>query len=224
MKIETKYGSSGTAALCHLEPGEKLTAEGGTMMALSPGVNVTTSTQSRGQGGIMKGLKRMLTGSSFFLNHYEARSEASIWLSTPLPGDILVHQLKGESLVMAGGAFIASGSDIHIDLNFQGMKTLFSGENLFWMKASGQGPVIMGSFGEIYPVEVNGEYIVDSGHIVAFQETLDFTISKSGQSWLHSFLGGEGLVCRFKGQGIVWCQSHSPSAFGYEVAPMLKPK
>ena len=87
---------------------------------------------------------------------------------------------------------------------------------------SGRGPVILNSFGAIYPVEVDGEYIVDSGHIVAFNETLDFTLTKAGKSWLASILGGEGLVCKFKGQGTVWCQSHNQSSFGRALSPLLR--
>lgn len=224
MQIEIKYRTSATVAHCHLQPGEKLTSESGALMAISPNMTLTTSTHSRGKGGILKGLKRMLSGESFFLNHIEAKSEGDVWLSTPLPGDIMVRELKGDSLILSGGAYVASSDGVHIDLKFQGLRGLFTGENLFWIHAEGAGPVILSAFGEIYPVQVNGEYIVDTGHIVAFEPTLNFTISKSGSSWLHSFMGGEGLVCRFKGQGTVWCQSHNPQAFGYELSPMLRVK
>ncbi len=66
--------------------------------------------------------------------------------------------------------------------------------------------------------------IVDTGHIVAFNETLDFTLSKAGKSWMSSLLGGEGLVCKFQGQGTVWCQSHNPKSFGQALGPKLKPR
>jgi uncharacterized protein (TIGR00266 family) len=224
MRIEVKHGPSGTAALCHLSTNEKLTSEGGALMAMSTNVEMNTSTRSRNKSGVFTGLKRMLSGESFFLNHFTARSEASIWLSTPLPGDIMVHELKGDGLIVSGGSYIASTDEVQIDLQFQGMKGLFTGENLFWIRAQGTGPLILGSFGQIYPVEIDGEYIVDTGHIVAFQETLDFSISKVGSSWIHSFLGGEGLICRFKGRGTVWCQSHSPGSFGAELTPHLRPR
>jgi len=81
--------------------------------------------------------------------------------------------------------------------------------------------VVINSFGAIYPVAVDGEYIVDTGHIVAFEEGLDFEITKAGGSWISSFLGGEGLVCKFKGTGTVWCQSHNPSGFGGALGPLL---
>jgi uncharacterized protein (TIGR00266 family) len=94
---------------------------------------------------------------------------------------------------------------------------------VFWLNMNGQGQVLLNSFGAIYPVEVDGEYIVDSGHIVAFNETLDFSITKAGKNWIHSYLGGEGLVCKFKGKGALWCQSHNAASFGGKLTLSLRP-
>jgi uncharacterized protein (AIM24 family) len=41
---------------------------------------------------------------------------------------------------------------------------------------------------------------------------------------MSSILGGEGLVCKFKGKGIVWVQSHNSSSFGSALGPKLKPR
>ena len=69
-------------------------------------------------------------------------------------------------------------------------------------KGTGRGKLLLSSFGNIYEQkEVDGDYIVDTGHIVAFEDTLTFELSKAGTSWLHSIFGGEGIVCRFKGKG-----------------------
>ena len=60
------------------------------------------------------------------------------------------------------------------------------------------------------------------GHVVAPKETLNFKLSKAGKSWMSSLLGGEGLVCKFQGQGIVWCQSHNAPSFGGIIGPKLR--
>ena len=135
-----------------------------------------------------------------------------------------VHQLNGEGLIVQGGSYVASSPDIEVDFSWQGFKSLFSKEGLFWLNLNGKGTVIFNSFGSIYPIDIDGEYIVDTGHIVAFEESLNFTLSKAGKSWFSSFLGGEGLVCKFKGTGRVWAQSHNPSSFGKTVGPKLKPR
>jgi uncharacterized protein (TIGR00266 family) len=95
---------------------------------------------------------------------------------------------------------------------------------MFWVKCSGTGDVLLNSFGAIHEIEVNGEYVVDTGHIVAFDDTLQFNLGKAGSSWIGSFLGGEGLVCKFKGQGKLYCQSHNPPSFGKLLGPKLRPR
>ncbi len=224
MDIEIKYAPSGTAAICKLNPGEVLVAESGALMALKGKVQFETTTRQRTGGGVIAGVKRLVSGESFFINKFTAKEDCQVWLGTALPGDISVHELRGEKFIIQGGSYIACEETVHIDLEWQGLKTLFSGESLFWVKAKGHGKVLIGSFGFIYPIQVKGEYLVDTSHIVAFEETLDFEISKNNRSWLGALLGGEGFVCRFRGNGTVWCQSHNPKAFGYTLRPYLKKK
>lgn len=214
-----------TAAEITLQPGQKITTEGGAMIAKSASLQITTSTQQKRSGGIIKGLKRLIAGENFFLNHYIAPAEGGkLWLGTTHVGDMEKKELHGENLIIQGGSFVACTENISIDASWQGFKNLISKEGLFWLKASGQGTVIFNSFGAIYQIEVNGEHIVDTGHIVAFEETLAFTLTKAGKSWISSILGGEGLVCKFKGKGTVWVQSHNSSSFGSALGPKLKPR
>lgn len=223
VKFQLRPGA--TAAEITLKPGQKITAEGGSMIAKSTAIQMTTSTQQRKSGGIMKGLKRLVSGENFFLNHYVAPAEGGkLWLGTTHIGDMELKELHGENLIIQGGSFVACTENVSIDASWQGFKNLVSKESLFWVKASGQGSVIFNSFGAIYQIQVNGEYIVDTGHIVAFEETLAFSLTKAGKSWMSSILGGEGLVCKFKGKGIVWVQSHNSSSFGSALGPKLKPR
>lgn len=225
MKIELLHRPGNTAAKVLLAPGETITAESGAMIAMSGHVEVTTTTHRKGSGGLLKAVKRLVAGESLFLNHFEAKdAPGEVWLGTGLAGDMLSLTLDHENLVVQGSSFLACGPEVEIDLGWQGFRSLLSGESVFWVHLKGSGDVLLTSFGAIYPVEVDGEHIVDSGHIVAFSETLDFSITKAGNSWIHSFLGGEGLVCRFKGRGTVWCQSHNPQSFGRTLSPLLKPR
>ena len=225
LDVHFKMNPGATAAEIKLKPGQKLTAEGGSMIAMSPHIRMTTSTQTKKSGGILKGLKRLISGESFFLNHYYGGLKGgTVWLSTVLAGDMMAKELNGDSLIIQGGSFVACTENIDIDLTWQGFKNLVSKESMFWIKAKGKGTIIFNSFGAIYPVKINGEHIVDTGHIVAFEESLNFSLSKAGKSWISSILGGEGLVCRFKGQGTVWVQSHNTGSFGSSIGPRLKPR
>ncbi|MBK9218861.1 MAG: TIGR00266 family protein [Uliginosibacterium sp.] len=225
MQIEFMHQPGNTAARIALRPGETLTAEAGAMIAMSGHLGVSTSTHKKGKGGLLKAAKRLFAGESFFLNHFSAEREAGeVWLGSALAGDMMQYELDRQTLIVESGAFVACAHQVDIDVGWQGFKNLLSGESLFWLKLSGQGPVILNAFGSIYPIEVDGEYIVDTGHIVAFNETLDFSLTKAGKSWVSSMLGGEGLVCKFRGRGTVWCQSHNPKSFGKSFGSSLKPR
>jgi uncharacterized protein (TIGR00266 family) len=225
MQVDLLHRPGNTAAKITLQPHEACTAESGAMIAMSGHMKLTTTTHKKSSGGLLKAAKRLLGGESLFLNHFQpAAKPGEVWLGTGLAGDMMTLDLDNESLIVQSGSFLACDERIEIDLGWQGFKSILSGESVFWLNLRGRGTVVLASFGAIYPVEVNGEYIVDTGHIVAFNESLKFTITKAGKSWLHSFLGGEGLVCKFTGKGTVWCQSHNPGGFGETLRPNLKPR
>ena len=224
MKTEIMCRPGNAATRVTLAPGETITTEGGAMIAMSGDLQVETSTHARGgSGGFLKAAKRLLGGETFFMNHYTAGPNGGeLWLAQTLPGDMMDFVLEGQTLIVQAGSFVACSPGIAMDVGWQGFKNFISGESLFWLRISGRGPVVLSSYGAIYPVQIDGEYIVDTGHIVAFEETLNFTLTKAGQSWLGSFLGGEGFVCKFQGRGTVWCQSHNAPSFGHIIGPNLK--
>ena len=224
MNIELHHQPGSAAAKVRLAAGETCVSEGGAMIAMSPHMSIVTTTHKKSKGNLLKSLKRMLAGESFFLNHFTPKDkDGELYLSSSLPGDMLVQTIaEGENLIVQGGSFVAGEESVEVDLGWEGFKSFLSGESIFWLHLKGPGQVILNSFGAIYPVEVDGETIVDTGHIVAFNETLSFEITKAGSSWWSSFLGGEGFVCKFKGKGTVWCQSHHPQRFGKLLGPKLR--
>ena len=224
MQYEIKAQPAASVVDIRMSAGESITAEVGAMIAMTSGMTVETTSRTKGgKGGMMKGLKRMFAGENFFLNHFSSHSEGqSLILGPQLMGDIIHYPLNG-TLIVQGSSWLASAANIEIDASWQGLgKALFSGERMFWVKCSGHGDLFLSSFGSIYEVEVDGEFTVDTGHIVAFEETLEFRIGKAGKSLIGSFLGGEGLVCKFSGHGKLYCQSHNPPSFGAALGPMLK--
>ena len=224
MKVDIIHGPGNAAARVNLANNETVVAEGGAMVAMSSHVAIRTTTHQKSKGGILRGLKRLLSGESFFLNHFTATAEgAHVTLAPTLSGDIHALELNNDRIIVQSGSYVASEASVEMNTGWQGFQSLFAKEGLFWINLFGQGKVLVNSFGAIYPIKVEGEYIVDTGHIVAFDETLKFSLSKAGKSWFSSILGGEGLVCRFQGTGTVWCQSHNASAFGRSLGQQLKP-
>lgn len=224
MKFEILHGPGNATARVEVGQSETLVTEGGALIAMRGNFSINTLTHDRAPS-LLRGLKRRLVGESFFLNYYTGRSaQGEIILSSAMYGDMtLVDIVPGRRLIVEAGSFVCASDRVDLDLSWQGFKSIFSGERLLWISLSGAGQVALSSFGAVYQIDINAsEYLVDTGHIVAFDDTLSFSIVKSGKSWMSSFLGGEGLACRFKGQGRLWCQSHRMNVFGQAVSPFLR--
>ncbi|MCA9519545.1 MAG: TIGR00266 family protein [Myxococcales bacterium] len=225
MKIDIQHRPSYALAVCHLDAGDQIRAEGGAMVSMSANMKMETSSKAGKKGGILKGLKRLLAGESFFMNLFTAENGlAEVTLAPKMAGDIQMLDVQpGEEWVIQATSYLASGPDVEIDTKFGGFKSFFSGERAFWIKASGHGPLIINSFGGVHKIPVQGQFTVDTGHIVAFQNTLTYKIRKAGNMF-SLFFGGEGLVCEFNGHGDLYIQTRNASAFGQLVGKMLPPR
>jgi len=198
-----------------LGAGEKLTAETGAMVAMTANMQIET----KSKGGLLGGLKRMVAGESFFTNTFHAEGgEGSIKLAPSAPGDVEAIELHGQTYFMQSGAYLAHVGEIEIDAKWGGFKTFFAGEGFILLKISGTGTVFFSSYGGLKKVTVNGSYIVDTTHIVAFPETITYNVQPVG-GLKATFLSGEGLVCRYTGQGDIYIQTRSAPAFASWVNP-----
>ncbi len=188
---------------------EQIVVETGSMAAMSPNVEVET----QAKGGVWSSVKRMAGGESFFINTYTASgAPGQIFLAPGHPGDMRHVKLAGNDLMIQSGSYIASSTGVELDTSWGGAKTFFGGEGLFMLRASGSGDVVFGSFGAVHEVEVDGNYSVDTGHIVAFESGLSFNVRKVG-GLKSLFLSGEGLICDFSGQGKLYLQTRKPTGF-----------
>ncbi len=198
-----------------LETGEQVLAEPGAMVSMSANMKIKTEMK----GGLLGGLKRKLAGENFMTNTFTAEGAPGvIKLAPSTPGDVEVLELNGETFFMQAGAYLAHAGDITIDAKFGGAKSFFSGEGFFLLKVSGTGKLFFASYGGLKKVHVDGEYIVDTTHIVAFPETISYNVEAVG-GLKATFLSGEGLVCRYTGQGDIYIQTRSAPAFAGWVNP-----
>lgn len=208
MNIEIKYNPSYAMAIVNLGSGEQIIAEGGAMVSKSPNVSIETHRATKGKG-LLQALKvSVLGGESFWMNTFTAAGNAGeVTLAPTLPGDIRSIDVTG-TLFVQSSSFLAGATGLNIDTQFQGLKGFFTGESLFFLKVSGNGPLLISSYGGIEEIQVNGSLAVDTGHIVAFEEGLTYQVRKVG-GWKSFFLGGEGLVCHFTGNGRLWVQTRN---------------
>ena len=173
MKLEILHQPDSAIAKINLDPQEELVAEAGAMVAMSSNLTVSTTLRKGKGGGIMGGLKRLVAGESLFLSVFRTTAEAGeIYIAPKLMGDLISYQMKGKTLLVQSAGYLASTAGVDLELGFQGFKGFFSGESIFWLKVSGNGVLLINSFGAIYEIDVDGDYVVDTGHIVAFEDKI----------------------------------------------------
>lgn len=220
MQVEILASPSFAFATITLPSGGEMRAEAGAMAAYSDGIEVETSAR----GGVMAGLRRsVLGGESFFINTFRAPAGGAVSVAPALPGDMTVAHLDGsQALFVQSGSWIASDPGIEVDTKWGGSKTFFSGEGLFLLRCSGVGDLLMSSYGAILTrsLEAGVGYTLDTGHVVAFDESVQYEVSRAG-NWKTTLLGGEGLVTRFVGPGRLWLQTRSPADFIDWIVPKL---
>ncbi|MDY7039396.1 MAG: TIGR00266 family protein [Chloroflexota bacterium] len=220
MQVEIMYRPSYSLAVVKLGPGESIRTEAGAMVSMSPGLSLET----KAQGGLLASLKRsVLGGESFFVNTYKAPSQGGeITLAPVLPGDMVVHALQNETLVVQSGSYIASSEGVNIDAKWGGAKTFFASEGLIMLKASGTGSLLLSSYGAIHEVNLAAgqSYTVDTGHLVAFTDGMGFQVRRVG-GLKSTLFSGEGLVVDLSGPGRVLLQTRSQDAFLSWLLPKL---
>ncbi|TGK59985.1 TIGR00266 family protein [Leptospira wolffii] len=211
MQYQITHKPSFSLLKLRLGPGQSIKSEAGAMVYMSSRMQVETKMGS----GFLSALgRKFFGGESFFFNTYTAPAEGGeIGIAPDLPGDIVELDLNGKSIFVQSGSYLASDSGIQVKSKFGRLRSLLGGEGLFLLEVFGTGRVFLSSYGSIVPIRVEGAYTVDTGHIVAFENSLQFSVGKAGGSWKSTFFSGEGLVANFNGQGTIWIQSRVPSGF-----------
>jgi uncharacterized protein (TIGR00266 family) len=226
IKIDSE-GAFGSAVV-KLEPGEKFISEAGAMYRASSNMDIDVESrkkQNEGMWGALKaGIKSMFAGESFFLSSYRTNDNQSgeVGLAPTHQGEVRKITVRNETWICSGGSYLGSSGGIELDTQYQGLlKGGFSGEGLVFVKASGEGELLVNGFGRISEVDVRDGITIDNGHLIAFTEGLEYTIGKAGGGWLSSMMSGEGLVMKFRGNGKVFVQSHDPGRLGGALGALL---
>ncbi len=203
-----------------LDPGESAVAEAGAMMYKSPSVQMQTIFGDGSQQGtfmdkLLGAGKRLLTGESLFMTVFThtGGGKAHVAFGAPYPGNVIPMTLAnlGGSLVCQKDSFLCAAKGVSIGIFFQRkiLTGLFGGEGFIMEKLDGDGMVFVHAGGTVVERELAaGEVLhVDTGCVVAFQPTVDFSIEQVGG--IKSMLfGGEGVFFAvLRGPGKVWLQS-----------------
>lgn len=215
---EVLHQPSFSLAVLQLAAEQSIQAEAGAMVSMSANIEL----ESQMKGGLFGAIKRAAGGESAFISTFTARgAPGEVTLAPGSPGDIAAIELSGQPFFVQSSSYLAGDSSLTVDTKWGGAKSFFAGEGLFVLMVQGQGLLLVSSFGAIHRKMLRpGErYVVDTGHLVAWEGTTQYTLRKAAAGFFRSMMSGEGIVAEFTGPGELLIQTRNLAA----LAGLLKP-
>lgn len=207
MEVEIEGKPSFSHLKVIMEPGDAIVTESGSMASMDGDLDMTTKIK----GGLFKGLlRKIFGGESLFINTFKNASNRPqrLVLSQCTPGDVKTMHLTGGTYFMQPGAFLACEEGVRIETVWAGFRSLIAREGLFRIAVTGKGRCWFSCYGAMESVELDGELLVDTGHLVAYPPTAKLKLQLAGGIF-SSLFGGEGFVARLEGKGTVIIQTRS---------------
>lgn len=212
-------------ARVHMQPGQEIYAEAGKMIYKSAAVEWTTRMTGQTLGAkIFGAIKRKLMGESLFFTYFRTSSPGEVGFAGSYPGKIQVIDLApGQVMMVQRDGFLFAQSTVTLDIALVRRlgAGILGGEGFILQKLTGPGLLFIHAGGD--HVDFNlapGEMLqVQTGHLVAFEPTVNYDIQMVG-SIKTAFFGGEGLfLATLTGPGRVILQSLTLERLRHELAP-----
>lgn len=206
MKYEI-IGGSFPAVVCHLENGESMITEKGSMIWMSPNMKMETV-----GGGLGKMFSKALSGESMFQNIYTAQGSGMITFGSSFPGKVVPVELApGKDFIVQKSAFLASERSVQLSIHINQKlgAGFFGGEGFIMQKLSGSGTAFVEIDGELveYQLAAGEKMVIDTGNVAAFDSTVTMDIQKV-PGVKNMLFGGEGLFNTvLTGPGRIWLQT-----------------
>lgn len=220
MQYEIK-GDNFPVVICRLTNGEQMITEAGSMVWMSPNVEMNTT-----GGGLGSMFSKVLSGENLFQNIYTAHGDAMIAFGSSFPGKILALDMSTRhEMILQKRAFLASEADIDLSIHFR--KKLgagfFGGEGFIMQKVSGNGIVFVEVDGDFVEYELRSgeQMIVDTGNVLGMESSVDLDIQQV-KGIKNKLLGAEGFFNTvLTGPGKIWLQTMPISGLAGAVAQFL---
>ena len=216
-----------------LDRGEAIFCESDAMVMMESNLDLSGTVQ----GGILQAaMRRFANGESFFQQRIEAtRGPGDCLLSPTMPGGVEVLEVGTRQYLLSDGAYVAATSGVQVTARSQGIgNALFGGTGGFFIgQSSGTGQLAVNGFGSLFKLDVQPgkDITIDNGHVVAWDSTLQYSLSASTNTkrgllgnLVGSMTSGEGMVLKFSGQGQVLVCSRNKDSFLAWLASKIGPK
>ena len=220
MRYEIKGGSF-PVVVCQLENGERMITEKGSMVWMSPNMQMET----RG-GGLGKMFSKAFSGESMFQNIYTAKGAGMITFGSSFPGRIVPVSISpGQEMILQKSAFLASEAGVELSIHFRKNlgAGLFGGEGFIMQRLSGSGVAFAEIDGDMveYELKPGQQLVVDTGNVAGFEPQVQMEIQQV-PGIKNKFLGGEGLFnTLLTGPGRVWLQTMPICSIAASIRPYI---
>lgn len=214
-------GGNFPAVVCHLQRGEAMKTESGSMVWMDPCMAMETS-----GGGIGKMFSKAFSGEALFQNIYTAQADGEIAFGSSFPGRIIPMEIgPGREFIVQKMAYLASevGVDVSVHFNKRLGTGVFGGEGFIMQRLSGQGTAFVEVDGDLVERQLapGQQLIVDTGNVLGFTGGVQIDIQQV-KGVKNKLLGGEGLFnTRLTGPGTVWLQTLPLSGFVNAILPYI---
>ena len=220
MNYEIKGGVF-PVVVCQLADGEQMITEKGSMVWMSPNMQMET----RG-GGLGKMFSKAFSGESMFQNIYTANGAGMIAFGSSFPGKVLPLDIApGREMIVQKNAFLASEAGVELSIHFT--KKLgagfFGGEGFIMQRLSGSGTAFVEIDGELveYDLAAGQKMVVDTGNVAGFEPSVSIDIQQV-PGLKNKLLGGEGLFnTTLTGPGKIWLQTMPISGVAMVIRPFI---
>jgi uncharacterized protein (TIGR00266 family) len=189
------------------------------MVSMDTGIDM----KAKFNGGFIVGLlRKFLGGETLFVNTFTntGSTPQKLVLTQATPGDIRLLKFDGNQKYIQPGSYLCSTSGVSIQLKWAGFKSFIAREGLFRLLVSGKGYMWLGAYGHVYEKEIDGEYLVDTSHLVAYDPAMTLNLQLSG-GIISSLASGEGFLTRITGKGTLLLQSRSLSGLASFLNPRI---
>lgn len=220
MQYEIKGGNF-PVVVCQLEKGEKMITEKGSMVWMSPVMEMETV-----GGGLGKMFSKAFSGESMFQNIYTAKANGMIAFGSSFPGKIMPLEVApGKEFILQKTAFLASEAGVELSIHFNKKigAGFFGGEGFIMQKLSGNGVAFVEVDGELveYTLAPGQQMIIDTGNVLGFEQTVSIDIQQV-KGLKNKMLGGEGFFNTvLTGPGKIWLQTMPISNVAGAIQPFI---
>lgn len=220
MRYEIKGGAF-PIVVCELEGGEQMITEKGSMVWMSPNIQMKTK-----GGGLGKMFSKAFSGESMFQNIYTANGNGMIAFGSSFPGTIKPVVIdSGNEMIVQKSAFLASESGVELSIHFNKRFSagLFGGEGFIMQRLSGNGIAFVEIDGELieYELRQGEQIVVDTGNVAGFTPDVKMEIQQV-PGLKNKLFGGEGLFNTvLTGSGRVWLQTMPISNVAQSLLPYI---